>query len=115
MIGLPRRERINMTRILSLIALLILNASSAPAANLIERACLKAGRTGATRELCGCIQRVANQSLGKSDQRLAASFFKKPHKAQVIRQSDRASHEAFWTRYKKWSASAKETCGAPRK
>lgn len=90
-------------------------ASSAPAGNLIRKACLKAGRAGATRELCSCIQHVADSHFHKrADQKLMASFFKDPHKAQVIRQSDRRSHEAFWTRYKAWGVAAEESC-APDK
>lgn len=82
----------------------------ASAASQIERACLKHGRAGATPALCGCIQSVANRTLSRADQRLAATFFKDPHKAQVIRQSDRSSHEAFWQRYKVFGATAGEVC-----
>ena len=94
------------------IALLILclTASSAPAGNAIKKACLKAGRAGATHALCGCIQKVADRRLKSKDQRLAASFFKDPHKAQVIRQSDRKAHEIFWKKYKAFGAAAEEEC-----
>ncbi len=86
-------------------------ASSAPAGNLIRKACLKAARPGTTRQLCGCIQKVADIRLkGRKNQKLAASFFADPHQAQVIRQSDRRSHEAFWTSYKAWGAAAEATC-----
>lgn len=90
--------------------LLTLTAGSAPAGDLIRKACLKAGRTGATRELCSCIQSVADQRLKRKEQKLAASFFKDPHQAQVIRQSDNHKHEAFWTRYKAFGAAAEDTC-----
>jgi len=90
--------------------LLTFTASSAPAANLIRKACLKADRAGATRELCNCIQGVADQSLKRKEQRMAASFFKDPHKAQVMRQSDNRNHEVFWTRYKAFGVAAEETC-----
>ena len=92
--------------------LLTMTASSAPAGDLIRKACLKAGRTGATRTLCKCIQSVADTSLKRKEQKLAASFFKDPHKAQVIRQSDNRNHEAFWTRYKAFGAAAEDTCSS---
>ncbi len=80
-------------------------------AGTIERACLKSDRKAVTRALCGCIQDVADATLTSSDQRLAAKFFKDPHMAQEIRQSDRASHEVFWQKYKQFGATAEVYCG----
>jgi len=82
----------------------------ANAGNIYHNACVKSGRPAATRDLCACIQRVADRYFKAKEQRLAASFFKDPHKAQEIRQSDRQSHEVFWTRYKAFGAAAEETC-----
>lgn len=92
------------------LALTGLTAGSAPAGGMIEKACIRAGREAASQSLCACIQQVANQTLNRRDQRLAASFFKDPHKAQVIRQSDRRSHEDFWQRYKTFGAEAEDFC-----
>jgi len=86
--------------------------ASAPAGDLIRNACLKAGRTLATDALCGCIQTVADKRLKRKDQKLAASFFRDPHKAQVIRQSDRRRDELFWTKYKAFGAEAEDVCHA---
>ncbi len=80
-------------------------------AGMIERACVKSDRKAATRSLCGCIQDVADHMLTGTDQRLAAKFFKDPHMAQVIRQSDKASHEVFWQKYKKFGRSVESYCG----
>lgn len=80
-------------------------------AGTISRACLKSDRNGATRSMCRCIQQVANQSLSRSDQKLAASFFADPHKAQEIRQSDSRSHEKFWLRYKDFGSVVSASCG----
>ena len=44
--------------------------------------------------VCGCVQSAANRELNAADQRLAASFFADPPKAQDIRQSDNPRHEA---------------------
>ncbi|WP_245814780.1 MULTISPECIES: hypothetical protein [Litoreibacter] len=88
--------------------------SGAALAGPIERACLKADRKAASRPLCNCVQQVADLTLDNSDQRLAASFFADPHRAQVIRQSDNNSHEKFWKRYKQFGANAESYCRAAR-
>lgn len=79
-------------------------------AGMIDRACMTSGRKAANSQLCKCIQFVADQALTRSDQRLAATFFRDPHKAQVIRQSDNRSHEEFWQRYKSFGAKAESVC-----
>ncbi|MDF1802878.1 hypothetical protein [Thalassovita sp.] len=84
--------------------------STLAAAGPIERACLSSPRKGANWRLCGCIQRAADQTLTRSDQRMAAKFFSEPHKAQEIRQSDNTRHEAFWLRYKDFGATAAAAC-----
>ena len=91
-------------------AFLLAIASSAAQAGIIESACLRSDRDAATRALCGCIGNVADQTLSGSDQRRAAAFFKNPAKAQEVRQSDRASDEAFWLRYKGFGDTAEAYC-----
>jgi hypothetical protein len=76
----------------------------------ISRACLAANRSAASPQLCGCVQGVANQTLGSSDQRRAADFFADPQEAQDTRQSDRNSDEAFWARYKNFTTTAEALC-----
>ncbi|MDJ0824698.1 MAG: hypothetical protein QNJ16_04275 [Rhodobacter sp.] len=97
-------------RSLTIAAVLIVASASVASAGMIERACMKADRKAASRALCGCIQDVADQTLSRSDQRLAVKFFKDPHMAQEIRQSDRESHEVFWKKYKAFGATAKSYC-----
>ena len=77
----------------------------------INRACMASGRQTASRELCGCLDKVARGSLSASDRRKAARFFKDPQKAQDIRQSDKPSDEAFWKRYRAFTTTAAQTCG----
>lgn len=79
-------------------------------AGMIERACVKSDRKAANRSTCNCVQKVANVKLSRSDQKLAAKFFKDPHMAQEVRQSDRASHETFWLRYKEFGEVAARHC-----
>lgn len=86
-------------------------APVAASAGAVERACLSSDRKAANRNLCGCIQQVADLTLSNSDQRKAAGFFKDPQKAQDIRQSDNRSNEAFWKRYKSFGATASDYCG----
>ena len=56
------------------------------------------------------IQGVANITLSGGDQRLGASFFNDPHRAQEIRQSDNGTHEAFWERWKAFGDQAARQC-----
>ncbi|WP_417211541.1 arginine transporter [Antarctobacter sp.] len=76
----------------------------------IADACMRAGRSGASRQRCGCVQTVADSDLTSSDQRLAVTFFADPHRAQEIRQSDNPRNEAFWKRYKAFAARAESVC-----
>ena len=93
----------------TLVALTAL-AGSAQAGGPIERACNGAGRDAATPTLCHCIQRVADATLKRREQRLAASFFRDPHRAQEVRQSDHQRDAAFWQRYKYFGAAAELNC-----
>ncbi len=95
----------------NLILVMALSSLAAPvaASGKIERACLNSDRQ-ASRTQCKCIQRVANNQLTRSDQKLAAKFFKDPHLAQEIRQSNSASKEKFWKRYKNFGKAAAKTC-----
>ncbi|MEM1077773.1 MAG: hypothetical protein AAGI09_04520 [Pseudomonadota bacterium] len=86
-------------------------SGTAAQAGSIERACMSSGRRAANGALCGCIQNIANMTLSGSDQRKAAKFFAEPHRAQEIRQSDRASDEKFWDRYREFGAVAQNACG----
>ncbi len=99
-----------------IILTLTLSAILAPAlpttveAGSMQRACMQSDRKAANRSLCRCIDKAARKTLSSSDQRLAATFFKNPHRSQEIRQSDRASHEKFWKRYKKFGVQAQKMC-----
>ena len=76
----------------------------------ISNACQSAGRSAASPALCGCVQSVANQTLNGRDQSRAAEFFSDPQLAQDTRQSDNASSEAFWDRYKSFTELASQIC-----
>jgi hypothetical protein len=80
-------------------------------AGAIESACNSSERR-VSRALCGCIQQVADITLTRSDQRLAAKFFKDPQKAQDMRQSSDRSNESFWLKYKNFGATAEAYCSA---
>ncbi|HHI70455.1 MAG TPA: hypothetical protein ENJ91_05585 [Rhodobacteraceae bacterium] len=96
----------------TLIAIISLTttAPSVLAAGKIHRACMSSDRPAANRRLCSCIQDAADMVLTNRDQALAAKFFRDPQMAQDIRQSDRASHEAFWQRYKSFGKAAQAFC-----
>ncbi|MGB3406191.1 MAG: hypothetical protein WBA67_01730 [Jannaschia sp.] len=76
----------------------------------LQTACLRSDRRAANRQLCGCVQAAANATLSGGDQTKAVRFFKDPHLAQEVRQSDRASDEAFWKRYRSFVDVAERSC-----
>ncbi|MEM9854969.1 MAG: arginine transporter [Pseudomonadota bacterium] len=76
----------------------------------ISEACLAAGRKAATRQLCQCVQAVANQDLSRSEQTRAAGFFADPQRAQDTRQSDAPGADAFWDRYRAFADRAERVC-----
>jgi hypothetical protein len=92
-------------------AALILTSVAAEAGP-ISRACLASDRNSRSNSLCGCLQQVANKTLDRGDQRLAAKIFRKPQMAQDIKMSDSSSHEVFWKKYKNFGASATKTCSS---
>lgn len=77
----------------------------------IESACNRSERKAANRNLCGCIQQVADMTLRGSDQRRAAQFFKDPEKANKVWLSKSKSDDDFWERYKAFGAQAEAYCG----
>jgi len=87
-------------------ALLPLMAVAGP----IESACNRSDRKAASRSLCNCIGQVAEFSLRGSDQKRVASFFKDPDRAQDVKMSKRDSDDAFWERYKAFTAQAEAYC-----
>ena len=76
----------------------------------ISDACLQSDRKARSRALCGCIQAVANDTLSGRDQRRAVSFYRDPHAAQEIRQSDRPGDERFWRVYTAYAEQAERVC-----
>lgn len=86
-------------------------ALAAPSfAGPIESACLRSDRKGVNRQLCGCIQQVADMTLRGSDQRKAAAFFRDPERAQKVKMSKSASDDAFWERYMAFGEQAEAYC-----
>lgn len=79
-------------------------------AKRIEQACIQSDRNAASRSMCSCIQRVADQVLTVPDQRLAASFFRDPDRAQEVKMSDNRRHEQFWDRYRVFGQNASKIC-----
>jgi hypothetical protein len=77
----------------------------------ISKACMSSDRKARSRALCGCIQAAANETLSGSQQRRAVKFYRDPHSAQDIRQSDRPSNERFWKAYARYGERARRMCG----
>ncbi|MFA5538328.1 MAG: hypothetical protein WDA23_03895 [Gemmobacter sp.] len=79
-------------------------------ARTIERACVQSDRAQGNRGLCNCIQRAADATLTRSDQRRAAGFFRNPHQAQEVRMSKTRADNDFWARYRNFGALAEQFC-----
>lgn len=94
----------------ALAALTACGGGGASSNGAVSRACNGSDRSAANPALCGCIQRVANQTLSASDQRRAARFFRDPHESQETRMSDNRGDEAFWLRYKNFGNQAARYC-----
>ncbi|HCI07146.1 MAG TPA: hypothetical protein DE314_07275 [Sulfitobacter sp.] len=73
-------------------------------------ACRAAGRKEASRARCGCVQAVANRSLSSSEQQRGVPFFSNPQRTQDVRQSDTASNERFWKKWKAFGTQAGRMC-----
>ena len=84
--------------------------SSIALAGPIDSACMRSGRNGANRPLCGCIQQVADMTLSRGDQRRAAGFFRHAQQAQDVRMSKTAADNQFWARYKTFATTAQAYC-----
>ncbi|MDA5092493.1 hypothetical protein O2N63_00120 [Aliiroseovarius sp. KMU-50] len=85
-------------------------ASTPVSAGSIQKACLSADRSSASRNLCGCIEDVAGAMLSRSEQSRVVKFFKDPHKSQELRQSDRRTDEKFWQKYKQFGEAVSTYC-----
>ena len=94
----------------ALAAISVSFVASAVHAGPISSACLKSERRAANPTLCGCIQQVADVTLQGADQRRAATFFRNPDKAQEVFLSRKRADDAFWLRYKAFSARAEQSC-----
>lgn len=95
---------------LSLAVALVLAAPTAATARQIENACNASERRAATRELCRCIDNVAQRMLTRSEQRRAARFFRNPDEAQRVRMSSDPGDRDFWRRYREWGEMAEAMC-----
>lgn len=92
-------------------ALWVLGGCGGGLSGEIGQACIGSGREAASRQLCSCVQGVANQTLSPTDQRRVARFFSNPEEAEATRASDSARDEAFWDRYRSFTDTAEAICG----
>jgi hypothetical protein len=93
-------------------ALVICLMASSAFSGPIERACNKSSRDAANRQVCLCIQSVADQILNSTDQRRAAKLLNNPEKAHEVWQSQRPADDAFWERYKVFGVQVETSCAA---
>ena len=98
------------TYVAAVASALVLSFAAPVFAGPIESACLRSDRKQANRQVCGCIQQVADMTLRGADQRKAASFFKDPDRAHKVKMSKSASDDAFWSRYQAFGEQAEAYC-----
>jgi hypothetical protein len=77
----------------------------------VYSACRASGRAAANRQLCGCVQAVADQTLSGRDARRIAGFFDDPEEAHAVKISDSWRNDAFWDRYRDYVSATRQTCG----
>jgi len=77
----------------------------------IYSACRASDRDATDRQLCGCIQAVADRELSGSDTRRIAGFFDDPEEAHAVKISDSWRNESFWDLYRAYVSAARQTCG----
>lgn len=99
-----------MMRILPVFMMCLSMGNHPAVAKTLSTACLSSERGAGQQRLCGCIQKAADQTLNRSDQKRAASFFANPDLAQSVRRSDSRRDEAFWERYERFGALARKYC-----
>jgi hypothetical protein len=97
-------------RLATLAAAAAICAAGPAFAGEIERACNGSGQAAANRDLCACIQYVADMTLSGADQKRAARFFRDPEAAQNIRASGSVANELFWERYTTFGQAAETMC-----
>ena len=76
----------------------------------ISKACMASDRKARNPTLCGCVQAAANVELTSGDQRRMLRFYRDPHEAQEVRQSDRSRDREFWDRYSAFVTRAEGMC-----
>ncbi len=74
-----------------------------------ERACLTSDRSPG-QEVCSCVQQVADQTLSRRDQKLAAQIIGDPDKFREYQKSSNPSRKAFVERYRLWGSTSSEVC-----
>ncbi|MCE8007997.1 MAG: hypothetical protein HEP69_13465 [Aestuariivita sp.] len=82
----------------------------ATASGPIKTACVNSGRSAANRQICGCIQAAADQTLSGADQRRGAPFFRDAALAHSVRLSDTERDDAFWARWSRFGSTARDLC-----
>ncbi|MEO9827043.1 MAG: hypothetical protein ABJF50_21795 [Paracoccaceae bacterium] len=97
-------------RFIFVFIVLLAGATNSVAAKEVGNACLSSDRGAGQLSLCSCIQKAADQTLSRRDQKRAASFFADPDLAQTTRRSDTKRDEAFWERYQAFGDVARKHC-----
>lgn len=102
--GADRMIRLTFAVALAALVLPVSGAEAGP----IRNACLQTDK--GNRQVCSCIQQVADMTLRRSEQRRAAKFFRNPDKAQEVFLSKSERDNVFWERYQRFGTTAEAYC-----
>lgn len=97
----------------TLIAALVICPTLSFGAGTTENACLRSDRSPG-RAACACAQNVADQTLSKGDQKIAAKIINNPDVFYEYYGSDNQRKKAFLQRYRNWGSTAQEFCKISR-
>lgn len=99
-----------MSKSIFLATILMAAAPAIAHSGPVGSACLRSDRPAANRQLCACIDQVAQQTLSRADQRQAALFFKDPDRAQQVRMHKSPAANDLWRRYRGFASRAEASC-----
>lgn len=97
-------------RFIFVFIILLAGATGSAVAKDVGNACLASDRGAGQQSLCRCIQKAADRTLTRRDQKRAATFFADPDLAQSTRRSENKRDEAFWDRYQAFGDVARRYC-----
>ena len=93
----------------SLVTMAVLACAAPAFAGPAQKACLATERSPGPR-VCACAQQVADQTLSRSDQHIAASIIREPELFVKYQKDSSRRAQGFLTRYRLWGERVEQHC-----